>query len=64
MAAVALIATDFGIEVRCPECHTLFDRVPEERMAYCRVGNYLGHNCIAKQNAIILDEALCLCQAG
>ena len=64
MAAVALIATDFGIEVRCPECHTLLDRVPEERMAYCRVGNYLAHDCVAKQNVTVSEEAPYLLKAG
>lgn len=58
MATVVLVTTDFGIEVRCSECQAVLDRVPEDRMAYCRTGTYLGHECIAKQNETSLDEAL------
>ena len=64
MAKVVLATTEFGFEVRCPECHAILDRVLEERVAYCRAGNYLNHNCIAQQNVTILDEAPCLRKAG
>ena len=53
MKTVTLVHTEFGIEVRCPDCDEKLDRVPTEAAAFNRTGEYLKHPCLA---AVIRGE--------
>ena len=51
MKTVTLVHTEFGIEVRCPDCDEKLDRVPTEAAAFNRTGEYLKHPCLAAVKA-------------
>ena len=51
---VTLVHTEFGIEVRCPDCDEKLDRVPTEAAAFNRTGEYLKHPCLAAVNGCTL----------
>jgi hypothetical protein len=55
-AAVLLVPTPTGFDVRCNSCNELLEHVPTERTAFLHAGLYTNHQCKKPSDSSLLHD--------